>query len=339
MGIELSRKSHTYDWAPEGGSNFSKITLSQDVPFDRLSVVSQVGQLLRACLSLGSGASFFFCHYEKPSSFIVASLLRLIGRKVFVMNDSKFDDYERRIGRELLKIILYSPYLGAIGASQRSLEYFRFLGFRSRPIALGYDTLSTKRILANAGGTPAPDGTLFEDRHFTIIARLVPKKNISVAISAYAIYCRVSARPRRLVICGSGPLEGDLRRQAEVLGICELIDFLGFVQTDEISRRLASTVALILPSIEEQFGFAILEALSTGVPVLAAENCGARDQLIRSAVNGFIFEPDNVEGLAYFMGEVGSNLDLWRRLCGNALPVAQRCDAIHFVRAVESLAF
>ena len=65
---------------------------------------------------------------------------------------------------------------------------------------------------------------------------------------------------------------------------------------------LRKSLALILPSTEEQFGFVVLEALALGIPVIVSENVGARDLHVRTGVNGFIFEPDNEKGLAFFMG-------------------------------------
>ena len=90
-----------------------------------------------------------------------------------------------------------------------------------------------------------------------------------------------------------------------------LVELQGFIQSAEVTKVLSSTLALILPSSEEQFGQVVLEALAMRVPVLVSEVCGARYELVRNAVNGFVFEPNNPDGLAWFMSALSDNEDLW----------------------------
>ena len=116
-----------------------------------------------------------------------------------------------------------------------------------------------------------------------------------MAIDAYTRYAKMlGAGARDLYICGSGECEEVLRRQAESLG--DKIKFCGFVQTPEVARILGSTLALILPSTEEQWGLVINEAVAMSLPILCSMNVGARDLLVRSGVNGYIYEPDNPAG-------------------------------------------
>ncbi|MGH7125246.1 MAG: glycosyltransferase, partial [Stellaceae bacterium] len=210
-------------------------------------------------------------------------------------------------------------------------------GLRPGRVALGYDSVSMERVRRLAGAPPAPGGAAHAERHFSIVARLVPKKNIAVALDAYARYCGAEgASARALHICGSGVLEPELRRQAQELGLTRAV-FHGFLQAPEIARVLASTLALILPSTEEQWGLVINEALAMGVPVLCSDNVGARDLLVRTAVNGFVFEPDNPEGLARLMQMLARDEAEWRRLAEGSLRLAPLADAANFGSGAASL--
>ena len=231
--------------------------------------------------------------------------------------------------------MLYLPYHGAMVGGRRTVEYLRFLGFRRRKVVEGYDTVDIARIRDLAASPPAPDGTSFSDRHFTVVARLVPKKNISLAISAYALY-RVQAGGgvRPLVIVGYGPLEDTLRDEAEQT---EGVRFEGFLQSDGVAGVLASSLAFILPSTEEQWGQVVNEALAMGVPVLCSDNVGARDSLIRTAVNGYVFEPDNAQGLAQLMLRIGADEDEWRRLAEACHDFAEAGDVSRFADATLAL--
>jgi glycosyltransferase involved in cell wall biosynthesis len=246
------------------------------------------------------------------------------------MNDSKFDDKPRRIGRELFKRLLFIPYNGALAGSKRSAEYLKFFGFSGRDVVFGYDTISIERIKAQTEIPSAPDGVPFNTRHFTVIARLVEKKNLFSVLDAFVLYAQGACRPRTLHLCGSGPLEAQLREKVKELGVAEYVVFRGSVDTTEISRTLGRSLALILASTEEQFGLVVIEAQSMGVPIILTPNCGARDELVRTGVNGFLIEADNPIGMAYFMSLLSRDELLWKRMAANAQRFISLGDSARF---------
>lgn len=331
VGLEVLIKSSEYDWNSENGETFKKFTIYKSNAPSSWSPF----RIISAALKLRPHA-MFFCHYQRTSILISALVLRAFGVKIFTMNDSKFDDYSRDVWRELGKSFFFTPYQGALVASQRSADYLNFLGMSRDKIAFGYDAISTARIRTMGGTSPAPGGVDFHERHFTIVARLLPKKNIAAALRAFALLVRNGSK-RKLVICGSGPLEAELKRQASELGVSDNVDFKGFLQTADICKTLAASLALILPSTEEQFGQVIPEALSLGVPVLVSDNCGARDHLVRTGVNGFIFEPFNVDGLAFLMDQLSSNEATWKHMSAAASRMSDLGDVRHFVEGVRAL--
>lgn len=253
------------------------------------------------------------------------------------MQNSKFDDCPRMLPRECLKLILYYPYNGVLVGSFRSKDYLSFLGFRKRPKVLGYNTLSLNRIRALSKAKPAPAGTAFEDRHFTIIARLVPKKNLLMALEAYAIYREKIVEPRLLHIYGNGPLGNEIQEKIKEKKLEKHIFLHGFVQTEGIAEALGKTLVLILPSIEEQFGNVVIEAQAMGLPVIASESCGACDELVRSGINGFTIKPDAPKSLACFMQKLCEDKVLWTNMCEKAHKFAPLGDVKRFVKGVETL--
>ncbi|WP_395457540.1 glycosyltransferase family 4 protein (plasmid) [Azospirillum melinis] len=336
IGLEVGSKSHTYAWDSTGtGQNFRKITLFPGQSKTDLSKAAVYRALLRECRN-ADARYVFLCHYEDPDVFALALTMRLMGRKVINMNASKYDDKPRILWREMVKSVFYSPYQAGIGGSHRTVDYFRLLGLPKDRLYIGYDTLSLDRIRRLSGMEPAPGGVPFADRHFTIIARFVPKKNLFRAVEAYDIYRRLAgpaARP--LHLCGSGPLEAELRAEVTRRGLDGSIVFRGFLQEKGIAETLGSTLCLLLPSLEEQFGLVVNEALAMGVPTILSDQCGARDVLIRSGLNGHIVEPDNPEGLARYMLSVAGDEDEWRRLSLNGRPFQALADASFFALSVE----
>lgn len=336
VGVELFGKSDTYDWDNEAGTGFEKTTLFPGEDFSRNSTFRTARAIVSRCLSLGA-RHVFLCNYERPAIFLAAMVLRLSGRKVYMMSCSKFDDYERDIMREWLKRFFFLPYGGALSSGLRARDYMRLMGIPTERIATEYNTLSLQRIRALSETVPAPAGIPFAARHFTIVARFVSKKNLAMALEAYARYCRMTATPRALHLCGSGGLEPALRAKVDELGLADRVVFRGFLQSDGVAKVLGQTLALLLPSIEEQFGNVVIEAQAMGLPVILSDNCGARDTLVRSGVNGFVIEPDNPEGLAFFMGLLDRDEALWRRMCASASVYAEKGDVARFAEAVMTL--
>jgi L-malate glycosyltransferase len=337
FGVEIATFDANYEWRGSIGSEgFRKITLFPGVVSQKIGAVRCFFRIVSTCLRLRA-KYLFFCNYNLPAVFFSALLLRLLGRRLITMQDSKFDDKPRYLLKEIVKSILYAPYQAALAAGARSKAYLTFLGVPEDRVVVGYDTVSVERVRSLAGMLPAPNGVPHAERHFTIVARFLPKKNLSLALDAYAAYvARHPHEPRDLHLCGSGELEAELRQQAERLDL-KGVHFRGYLQEREIARVLGSTLALILPSVEEQHGLVINEALAMGVPVLVSDNCGARDLLVRSGVNGFVFEPDNAAGLAHFMSIVDEDIDEWTRLASGACQFQHAADTTLFVDAVEQV--
>ncbi|MBV9522173.1 MAG: glycosyltransferase [Alphaproteobacteria bacterium] len=317
-----------------GVAAFPKITL---FPRRARSAVGETAcclALVRTCLRLRA-RHVFTCSYEDPGIFIAACLLRLLGRTVWVMQDTKFDDKPRRLLWELVKRLWYAPYRGAIAGSRRAASYLEFLGLRREGIFLGYNAVAATRVRALIGMAAPPAGTGHGERHFTLLARSASRRALAVVLDAYAAFVRAhptTARP--LYLCGARALESDLRRWNERLGP-KLLRFAEFEQQEEVANLLSTSLALIVPCVEEQEALAINAAVTLGVPVLVSDECGARDLLVRSGVNGYVFEPDNVQGIAHFLSLLHADADEWRRLSKGAASFTPLADTEIFAEAVD----
>jgi L-malate glycosyltransferase len=334
-GVEIATFDANYEWRGSiGADGFLKIVLFRNLTRQRIGHFHCFWRIVTTCLRLKS-KYLFFCNFNQPAIFASALMLRLLGRRLILMNDSKFDDKTRRLWKELIKSVFYLPYNAAIAAGHRSKSYLTFFGFREDRVAIGYDTVAVDRIRALAGVEPAPGGVPHRERHFSVIARFLPKKNLSLALDAYAHYIdQHQGTPRELHICGSGELESSLREQADRLGLAG-VRFLGYQPEHEVARILGASLALILPSVEEQHGLVINEAIAMGVPVLVSDNCGARDLLVRTGVNGYVFEPDAATGLAYLMARLERDPEEWTQLARGNRQFTGFADTKMFVAAVE----
>jgi glycosyltransferase involved in cell wall biosynthesis len=112
------------------------------------------------------------------------------------------------------------------------------------------------------------------------VGRLAPEKNLGQLIAAFRAMRRV--RPdTRLVLVGDGPARATL--QAELPDAV----FAGTQHGEDLARHYASADVFIFPSMTETFGNVTVEALASGLPVLAYDHAAA-GQLVRSGDNGFL---------------------------------------------------
>lgn len=99
----------------------------------------------------------------------------------------------------------------------------------------------------------------------------------------------------RLLLVGDGPELGTAYRVARELGISGLIDFVG--AQEEIVPLLSVSDLFLLPSSQESFGLAALEAMACEVPVVASR-VGGLPEVIEHGISGFLHAPDELDEMA-----------------------------------------
>jgi phosphatidylinositol alpha 1,6-mannosyltransferase len=142
---------------------------------------------------------------------------------------------------------------------------------------------------------------------FLHVGRLAAEKGVDCILQAYArARALVPAGTMHLVIAGSGPKEPELRAKAP-----EGVTFLGNLDRETVLPRLyASCDAFVFSSLTETLGLVILEAMASGLPVIATPAGGVADHLI-DGVNGIAYPPRDVDALTRAM--VAIALDAGRR--------------------------
>ncbi|PWV58061.1 glycosyltransferase [Nocardiopsis sp. L17-MgMaSL7] len=137
-------------------------------------------------------------------------------------------------------------------------------------------------------GLPERDTVVF-------VGRLDEEKRIDDTIRALAL--TVPERDAQLVLAGTGQCEGELRALAAQLGVADWVYFLGFVPDEELPLVYAAGDVFAIASVAELQSIATLEAMSTGLPVVAADAM-ALPHLVEEGRNGFLFPPGNHVHLA-----------------------------------------
>ena len=94
---------------------------------------------------------------------------------------------------------------------------------------------------------------------------------------------------------GDGPDRPALERQASEMGLQDRIIFVG--EAHDPVRWLSVADLFLLPSTQESFGLAALEAMACEVPVIAS-SVGGLPEIITDGVNGYVCQPDDADEMA-----------------------------------------
>jgi len=134
----------------------------------------------------------------------------------------------------------------------------------------------------------------------------------------------------RLALVGDGPARGEL--EEKFAGMPAV--FSGTRRGAELTAAYASADALVFPSTTETLGLAMLEALSSGLPVVAAR-AGAAHEVVEEGVNGLLYEPEDRDSLVETVRRVLEDGELRARLGEGARATAETRDWEAATRALR----
>nr|WP_261780050.1 glycosyltransferase family 1 protein [Paenibacillus xylanexedens] len=123
------------------------------------------------------------------------------------------------------------------------------------------------------------------------VGRIAPEKDIATLTSAMQNLPEHMQSRVHWLIVGDGPLLPKMRSQCP-----PNVTFTGYVHGEELAAMYASSDWFVFPSCTETFGNVVLEAMASGLPVLAANAGGVKD-LVAHHRSGVLFEPGNPEAL------------------------------------------
>ncbi|HTY97033.1 MAG TPA: glycosyltransferase family 4 protein [Solirubrobacteraceae bacterium] len=176
-----------------------------------------------------------------------------------------------------------------------------------------------------------------EERLVLLVGRLVYEKGFQLALDALpGVIERVGGV--RFLVAGSGTHEGELRSQAERLGLLEHGTFLGWIGDDVLHSLYRICDLCVVPSIYEPFGLVALEAMASGCPCIVADTGGLREVVPRGERVGLRFHGGDAEHLGVMIERLLVDDGLRDRLVAEASEhvlqfdweeVAQRTAAIY----------
>ena len=191
-----------------------------------------------------------------------------------------FGDYDRLQRRSFAHLFRRRLTLLGVSNSVRDNIRSRLTGWSAQQIETLHNRLDVEAVSRQLVSREKARKELGLPKKAMVIAnvgRLHPDKDQATLIKGFATALPNLPKNSLLAIAGSGPLEPQLKAQAQHLGIADSVRFLG--QIPEIRRFFAAFDLFVLSSDREPFGMVLLEAMAARVPVFATD-CGGAPEIV-----------------------------------------------------------
>lgn len=317
--VELAAQTREYAWDfVDVGKSFRRVTLFPEGD-SRSAASPEVRRRLQAALDTvrpevvvvpgwadaGAAAGLEWCaRHSVPA---------------VVMSESTAWDERRVSWKEWIKRQMVGLCSAGLAGGTPHADYLAQLGLPRERIFLGYDAVdnnyfSTKAEEIRNQKIQGGDESGVARRYFLGSSRFIEKKNLPRLLEAYARYRAMWAEstmsgqssvavtaPWDLVLLGDGPLRASLKEKLATLNLQSFVQLPGFKQYPELPAYYASAGAFVHAATTEQWGLVVNEAMASGLPVLVSNRCGCAADLVQEGVNGFTFDPFNIETISEAM--------------------------------------
>lgn len=373
IGISLFSGSAAYQWSlPKLPDGVMHVNLGCDetrLPVRHLGTLLSLPGRLNADVALLPS----YGHW----SLVLNLGVRIAGGRVVMMNDTHAGTARARGLKALFKRRVVASFHSGFVAGKPQRRYFASLGLPNERIFTGYDVVDNDFFAQRATSARSQADEVrkrysLPKSYFLSLGRFVAKKNLPVLIRAYRKFLEANpATETHLVMVGSGEEDASLHDLCLEMDLpvyeksnskrnsngAENLDrgavstkpgvhFYGFRQISENPDFYALADAFILPSLYEEWGLVVNEAMACGIPVIVSETAGCAEDLLeqpasattlipsdepQAAVlrkkfrsNGFVFDPQSCDELAAAMLLLNVNPGMRTEMGGAARSIIEK---------------
>ncbi|GAB6270443.1 MAG: hypothetical protein STSR0003_02830 [Smithella sp.] len=281
------------------------------IPFFLLGQLRAVVVLLRS-----ERFDIIHAHWLIPQGFIAALSLLITRRKIPLLCTSHGGDLFALKGKGLQRLKRWvmdkSAALTVVStAMKKTVVDMGIVPDKVEVIPMGVDL---KGLFTPETRVPRKTDELL------FVGRLVEKKGVHFLLEAMPNVMKKHPTVR-LILAGSGPMEQELKQQAQRLHLSERVDFLGMVTQTQLPALYQRATIAIFPFIvaksgdQEGFGLVQVEAMGCECPVIAGDLPAIHD-IITHEENGLIFPSGNAQVLADAIIKLLDEPELRARLAG-----------------------
>jgi len=349
--IQIGSHTHDYDWN-RAESQLNLVTLCSGSVTEELSFARVFAQARRSLTELGITVCLLPSYAPKQSTALLLAA-KSLGLPTVMMNESHAGTARATGLTGALKRRLVKLFDAALVGGKPQKRYFTSLGMPQEKVFTGYDAVDNDYFSRRANEMRSQPSDVrrkygLPAHYFLSLGRFVAKKNLSTLIRAFRLFLDASSlKQTHLVLVGSGQEEENLKflcldyglpiyghqgaagltaetanRKSQIANEPPGVHFYGFRQIEENPVFYALADAFILPSLLEEWGLVVNEAMASSLPVVVSETAGCAEDLleigkpqemlasdVRSLLdvlkvrpkirkNGFVFDPNSSHELS-----------------------------------------
>jgi 1,2-diacylglycerol 3-alpha-glucosyltransferase len=304
--LEFSSMDHTNLWRTDNSDKTNVVTLFSEEPITKIPSMLIKKKLFKVLNNLNPEVVILSGWDAIPSLYTLLWALKNNIPTVVISESQEFDFKRseiKELGKKLILKLIDSAFVGGVNQS----DYLIKLGFKKERIFLGCDVVDNDFFFQSNKADNKKIVSQLPNFFFMTSCRFVEKKNLSFLIKVFEKFQR-KIKDWSLVLVGDGPLKEDLIRLSNQLNISEKVVFTGYQEYESISSIYNSASCFVLPSITEQWGLVVNEALASGIPVLCSKRAGCAPNLIENNGVGYTFDPFSENDLETKMYQIVEDL-------------------------------
>jgi glycosyltransferase involved in cell wall biosynthesis len=261
------------------GGSLVSLKAASIVGSQAFDIIHIHGHIPGICLLPFKNKSKFIFTAHNPNAWMVTSYsqVKQIFRQLF------FKSVELRIVRNVDCVI-------AVGQGLRDdfINRFKIAADKVKVIPNGVDTNFFRPRIADSEVVLRK--YKLPEEYALFVGRLVEQKSLHYLLDA------IKGTQIHVVIVGEGPLLSYLKRICEKLEITNQVHFIRAVPLDDLRRIYCQAKLFVLPSVAEGLPLVMLEAMASGLPIIASRIPGITN-VVNDERNGFLFDVGDVEQL------------------------------------------
>jgi glycosyltransferase involved in cell wall biosynthesis len=231
---------------------------------------------------------------------------------------------------QLLRRVVYPRAASLVSVSGSVNDYFRWLPeLKKTVIPNPVRTIAAEIPAVERFADPEPN-----KKCVVAMGRLIRVKGFDRLLSAFAKLAQKHP-DWQLVILGHGELRSDLEHLIQRLSLTGRVRLKGFVSDPFVIFK--NSEFFVMSSRSEGFPYALLEAMSCGLPAVAMECTSGVREIIRDGIDGILVPDGDVEALAAAMGRLMGDMTERKRLAARAPEVLERFGLEKIIDQWETL--
>jgi glycosyltransferase involved in cell wall biosynthesis len=378
--LELANHSRDYAWT-RSAESVELFTLCPGMVSEQLSFQTVFQRTRQRLKELGVEVCFLPSYSpQQPLAALLAA--KSLGIKTVMMNESHAGTARTGRAGTWVKRRLVGMFDAALVGGAPQKRYFASLGLPEDKIFIGYDAVDNDYFFhRTAEIRNRPDEARLRyglpEHYFLSLGRFVGKKNLGTLLKAYRKFLDVTPNSKtHLVMVGAGEEEPNLQTLCKELRLLTYratepsrlgpqetappakenpgVHFFGFRQVEENPCFYALADAFVLPSLYEEWGLVVNEAMASGLPVVVSEKAGCAEDLLenghprnvglngalevslkngisdRIRRNGFVFDPGSIDECAAVLGVLESHKELRQAMGAASCQIVEKFSCRRF---------